>query len=363
MITGSSTLFRYVFARFLAGFGAIILALLGIVYLFSTLELMRRGTNYDLPMRRVLAMAGLHLPETCQVLLPFAILFAAIYTCWRLNKTSELVVIRAAGVSAWQFLSPMLLAALLTGVFSTAVVNPISSTLLAKYNQMATVYLKHDSNLVTVSRTGIWLRQPTEAGYALIHSETFDQKEWRLSNVIVFFFDKDDNFQNRIDSPEAYLKNGYWEIRQALVNERNGVRREDLRQLPTELTAQKIEESFADPDTISFWSIPEYIYIMEETGFPTISLHIHFQSLLAQPFLFMAMVLLAATFSLRPPRFGATGAMIVLGVALGFFIFFMESMLHAFGISQKIPVYLAAWTPAAVSLLLGTTALLHLEDG
>ena len=75
------------------------------------------------------------------------------------------------------------------------------------------------------------------------------------------------------------------------------------------------------------------------------------------------MVLLAATFSLRPARFGGTGALIALGVGAGFFVFFMENMLGAFGASQKIPAFLAAWTPAVVSLLLGLTALLHLEDG
>ena len=364
MIAGSSTLFRYIFRRFLTGFGVIMLVLLGVVFLFQVIELMRRAASHEgVPFRTLLAMAGLQLPEMASIMLPFGVLFAAIYTCWKLNKTSELVVIRAAGVSAWQFLSPMLVAAMLTGVFATGVVNPISSTLLAKYDQLVSMYLQQNSNLVTVSRTGIWLRQPTKEGYALIHSGAFDESQWRLSAVTVFFFDNTDNFLSRIDSPEAYLKDGYWEIRDALINEHGASTHEELRRLPTELTSQKIEESFADPDTISFWSIPEYIYIMEETGFPTTPLHIHFQALLAQPFLFMAMVLMAATFSLRPPRFGGTGAMIVLGVGVGFFIFFMESMLHAFGISQKIPVYLAAWTPAAVSLLLGTTALLHLEDG
>jgi lipopolysaccharide export system permease protein len=364
MIAGSSTLFRYIFRRFFAGFGVIMAVLMGIVYMFTVIDLMRRAASHEgVSFRTVLAMAALDLPQMTQVMLPFGVLFSAIYTCWKLNKTHELVVIRSAGVSAWQFLSPMLAAALLTGVIATAVLNPVSSTLLAKHDQMEALYLQKNSNLVTVSRTGIWLRQPTPAGYALIRSGTFDESEWRLSNVTVFFFDNTDNFLSRIDSPVAYLKEGHWEIRDALVNEKGAATREAARRLPTELTAQKIEESFADPDTISFWSIPDYIHIMEDTGFPTTPLHIHFQALLAQPFLFMAMVLLAATFSLRPPRFGGTGGMIVLGVAIGFFIFFMESMLHAFGISQKIPVYLAAWTPAAVSLLLGTTALLHLEDG
>jgi lipopolysaccharide export system permease protein len=363
MMSGSSTLFRYVSRRFLGAFVVIMGVMMGLAGLFDTLELMRRTSAREVPLSGVLSLAALHLPEFMQVLLPFGILFAAIFACWKLNKTSELVVIRAAGISAWQFLSPMIICALLTGMIATTVINPISSTLLAKFNRTLTSYLGLNNDLVTVSRTGIWLRQPTDTGYALIHADAIDQKEWQLSNVIVFFFDKQDNFQNRIDSPVAYLKEGYWEIRDALINDRNNATRQPLRKLPTELTPPKIEESFADPETISFWSIPDYIRIMEETGFPATSLHIHFQSLLAQPFLFVAMVLLAATFSLRPPRFGGTGGLIALGVALGFIIFFLESMLHAFGTSQKIPAYLAAWTPAVVSLLLGATALLHLEDG
>lgn len=364
MIGTSSTLFRYVSRNFLVNFTVLMLILLGIIFILDLLELLRRTSHLSyVTFGLVIRMTALKLPEVGQDMLPFAILFSAIYTCWKLNRTHELVVIRAAGLSAWQFLSPMLASALLLGAIATTVVNPVASILLSKYEQMEITDLQMDSNLVTVSRTGIWLRQPLETGYALLHSDGFDQKEWRLTKVTVFFFDNNDQFMERIDSPVAYLQEGHWEIRNVVTNDRAGMKKEEIRQLPTALTARKIEESFAAPETISFWRIPEYSRIMEETGFPTTRLQLHFQSLVAQPFLFAAMILLAATFSLRPPRFGGTGIMIGLGVLTGFFIFFMESMLHAFGISQKIPVYLAAWTPAAVSLLLGTTALLHLEDG
>ena len=339
MITNSATLFRYISGHFLRNVLFAALILLGIIVVIHSIEIMRQAAERpDVSMRIVLEMSALVLPQYAQRMLPFAVLFGAIYSCWKLNHTHELVVIRAAGISAWQFLSPMIAAALLFGVFATTVINPVSAILISKYSQMENTYLNARNNLFSVSLTGIWLRQPVEDGYAIVHSATFDQKAWMLSNVTIFYFDKDDAFKKRVDSPLAYLKPGYWEIRNASINDRSG-------------------------DTISFWSLPEYIRIIEETGFPAVSMHIQLQSLLAKPFLFMAMVLLAATFSLRPPRFGGTGSMIALGVAVGFFIFFMESMLNAFGISQKIPDYLAAWTPAAVSLLLGTTALLHLEDG
>lgn len=364
MNANSSTLFRYISRNFAYYVLLIAVLLISLTFMINAIEIMRRASgNPDVPFRLVLQMAGLSLPQFLQKIMPFSVLFGAIYTCWKLNKTHELVVIRASGISAWQFLMPMMAAAMLVGVFATTVLNPVSSIFAAKYEQMQNMYLRSQTSLVTVLRTGIWLRQPVDGGYAMLHSSAFDQKEWRLSNVIVLFFDKDDNFTRRIDSPLAYLKEGQWEIMDALINDKNGISRRPVEKLKTELTARRIEESFASPDTISFWAIPEHIRIMEDAGFPATRLTIQFQSLLAQPLFFIAMVILAATFSLRPPRIGGTGVLIALGVAVGFFVFFMESMLNAFGISQKIPAYLAAWTPAVVSLLLGTTALLHLEDG
>lgn len=361
---GTTTLFRYISRSFLLNFAALLFLLLGLIYIFEAIELLRRAGNAgNVGFATVLNMAWLKLPHVGQRVIPFAVLFSAIYTCWKLNKTSELVVLRAAGLSAWQFLWPMVLSAFLIGVVATTAVNPAGAALLARFEQMEMIHLNKNTNLVTISRTGIWLRQPQEGGYALIHSDSFDPQAWKLNNVIVFYFDSDDTFESRIDSPTAYLRQGYWELYDALQNAGEGLTREDTLRVPTELTAAQIEESFADPESISFWNIPEYLTIMERAGFPGTRLSIHYQALLALPVFLAAMVLLAATFSLRPQRFGGTGAMIALGVAAGFFIFFMESMLQAFGISQKIPVYLAAWTPALVSLLLGSTALLHLEDG
>jgi lipopolysaccharide export system permease protein len=364
MIAMPTTLSRYLARNFLVNFLVLMGLLLGVVYIFEIIELLRRSVNHDdVTLQQVLAMGALKLPSTGEVLLPFGVLFGSIYTCWKLNRTHELIVIRAAGLSVWQFLTPLIVCGLLTGVAATTIVNPLSSLMQAKYRQLENLRFRKTDSLVTISTTGIWLRQPVDKGYALLHAAGIDQTRWRMSDMTAFLFDEADNFQKRFDSTETFLRDGHWELRNVRVDDKGGTRQEAVVELPTELTFEKIEDSFADSDAISFWNIPEYIKIMEETGFPTIRLRIHFQSLLAQPVLFAAMVLLAATFSLRPPRFGGTGIMIALGVGAGFLIFFMDSVLGAFGASQKIPAYLAAWTPATISLLLGLTALLHTEDG
>jgi lipopolysaccharide export system permease protein len=90
---------------------------------------------------------------------------------------------------------------------------------------------------------------------------------------------------------------------------------------------------------------------------------LHFNVLLARPFLLCAMVLVAATFSLRMQRRGGATLMIVGGVVAGFLLYFLSDIIFALGLSAKVPVTLAAWTPTGVSLIFGTSMLLHLEDG
>jgi lipopolysaccharide export system permease protein len=133
--------------------------------------------------------------------------------------------------------------------------------------------------------------------------------------------------------------------------------------LPTTLTPQDIEDSFSSPQAMGFWSLPSYIRTLDSTGFDSTRLRIHFQSLLSQPLLYAAMILLAATVALRPQRQGQSFMFIVGGVLIGFVVFFMSNFLQALGASHQVPVFLSAWSPAMLSALLGVAALLTLEDG
>jgi lipopolysaccharide export system permease protein len=85
--------------------------------------------------------------------------------------------------------------------------------------------------------------------------------------------------------------------------------------------------------------------------------------LIAEPLLLVAMVLIAATFSMRLTRRGGTLLLIGAGVLTGFMLFLLTNVVHALGLGASVPVGLAAWTPAGVSLMVGIAMLLHLEDG
>ncbi len=362
----NSTLSRYLTRIYILNFFGLLAILLGVVFLFDTIELLRRAAKVDdVPASLVIKMSLLKLPEMATIIAPFAILFSALYSFWQLAKRHELVILRAAGVSVWQFLLPVTLSAMTAGFIMITLINPLSAAFYSQYSSLERTHLKReDTSIIAVFDQGLWLRQDMmDKGYAILHAGNIDP-DWRLRDVMVLSFGKDNLFRERLDAPSATLKRGYWLLKDAVHNAPGKTSsRSDAISIPTTLTAKDIEESFSSPQSMGFWMMPSFIRTLEATGFDSTRVRIHFQSLLSQPFLYAAMVLLAACVALRQQRQGQSFTFVVIGVLTGFAIFLMSNFLQALGSSHQLPVFLAAWSPTLIATLFGTTILLMLEDG
>jgi lipopolysaccharide export system permease protein len=361
--TLSAYIARQFFIWFCCAFGAMV----SVAFLADYLELLRRGgTRAQATWGTLLEMAALQLPQTAQKLMPFAILFGTMLAFWRLTRSNELVVARAAGVSVWGFLTPAVLVALLIGVAAVTLFNPIAARMESGYVRLESRILQTDSDPLALSNAGLWLRQSDGAGGQIIlRGEKIGARlQLDLRDVSVFFVNRRNEFTGRIEAKTARLVNGFWVLDDG-QRFTSGAAPAAFREwrLPTTLTADKIEESLASPDTMSFWQLPGFISLLERSGFAAQRHRLHFEVLLARPLLFCAMVLVAATFSLRLQRRGGAAVLVVGGVITGFLLYFLSDVVFALGLSAKIPVVLAAWTPTGVSMIFGASMLLHLEDG
>lgn len=360
------TLSAYIARQYLIWCSGVFATMSSIAFLLDYIELTRRaGARADATWGVLLEMAALKLPQTAQNVMPFAILFGTMLAFWRLTRSNELVVARAAGVSVWGFLTPAVMVALLVGIVAVTLFNPIASTMEAGYERLDNRVLRQNGDPTSLSNQGLWLRESdAQGGQVLIHGDKSRSPQLLLTNVSLFFLNRTDEFTMRIEAKRARLDRGFWMIEHG-SRFRVGQPPEAFREfrVPTSLTAGKVEESLASPDTMSFWELPGFIALLEQSGFSARRHRLHFNVLLARPFLFGAMVLVAATFSLRMHRRGGAVALLVSGIAASFLLYFLSDIVFALGLAAKLPVLLAAWTPVGVSMLFGASMLLHLEDG
>ena len=363
----STTLSIYIGRQFIWSFIGLLLAILLIVLLFDIVELIRRAHGHkEVTFPQLLEMALLKLPYMGQQVFPFAALFGGMLTFWKLARHHELVVSRAAGISAWQFLLPVITISFLLGVFLTTALNPLASASLSQFERRESIVLDGQQNLLALGDSGIWLRQSNSEGQAVIRASQIltSDNDITIKDITVFRYRGMDEFYQRLDAEIAILEDGFWHIKNAQVQEPEKLPVfEGIVWLETDLTLSNIQDSFAPPQTMSFWSLPNFVEKLEKSGFSAIRHRLHLHSLLAAPLLMCAMVLIAATFSLRHSRRGGVSYVVTGGVLTGFILYFFSDIVFALGQSDSIPVILAAWTPSGVATLLGLAMLLHLEDG
>jgi lipopolysaccharide export system permease protein len=320
-----NTLGRYFAGRFVTAAVGVFLGLFVLLVFVDYIDLLRRTGGRSIPALLIAQTSMYRVPQLLERLMPFCILIGAMTCYLALSRRLELVVARAAGVSAWQFMAPALWSALLLGTFATAVFNPISATLQERAKQNEAEMFGESSSLQDAS--GFWINQVTSEGQAIINASRSQQQGALLTGLTVFRFETDFSFKDRLEAREATLEPGFWRLKT--------VRRytldappvdEDTLLLPTTLTQAQVRNSFSTPETVSFWQLPTYIRSSESSGFATAGYRLQYHKLLARPFLLAAMVMLAASVSLRFFRFGGVQKMVLSGVGAGFLLYILSKV-------------------------------------
>lgn len=366
------TLWSYVGKRFLASVLMTFFATFCVVVMGDLLELSREAASADREDVPIISMALLHAPSVMNKGFTFVMLIGALVAFLRLARTSELVVLRAAGVSVWRIMMAPVVISLLLGTAAFTVYNPLSAAALKQYDKLDVKYLRGTDTLLTLAGDGLWLRQLNDVGQTVINAVRTNGDGTQLIGVTFFEFGPDGRLVQRIEGPNARLADGAWVLQDASIwaiavdeDDQTVIDYRTLRNLSitTDLTSERIVESFADPRALSFWNLPEFIETMENSGLSAVRHRLHLQTELAKPLLFAAVVLIGAAFSMRHVRFGNTGQMVLSCIITGFGLFFLSDVTQALGASGAISVLIAAWVPPVAALSFGAGMLLILEDG
>lgn len=357
------TLSRYIFWRFARMILAAFAGVFALIYLIDLVELLRRaGDLKDASVTYLAWLSALRVPAVAEQILPFAVLFGAMMGFLTLTRRLELVVARAAGVSVWQFLTPPVLVALLLGVLSVTLYNPLSARFKAQADRIETQIFGNAAG--AAANTSLWIRQKSIDGQAILRAERSSDQGSTLGAVSAYVYDKDGRFLERVEAASASLQRGYWEMQKVrIVGVGEEPRVNETYLLATNLTPEQVTQSFAAPDTVPFWDLARIRDQTEKAGLDASGYRLRYQTLIARPLLFVAMVLIAASFSLRFFRMGGVAKMVSGGVVAGFLLYVITKLVADLGSAGLLSAGVAAWFPAVAGCMVSTLVLLNQEDG
>ena len=280
--------------------------------------------------------------EYVPLFLPLAIFMGTLLTSYNLTRSSERVIISAAGLSPYQISRPFLLGALIIGILATTVINPYSVHLSSEH--ITSDHLKLIDN-------EIWLRESSDSGYI-----TMNAKHMHKSGNILLFDDATIYIQSasfklttRIQSDTISLSDAGLNATNATIWDQNGTATTGPWHIKTLLNPQTVLDRYLQPDQISFWNLPEFIHKMRSIGAPVRGHLVQFWTLLFLPLTMIAMTTLGIAFSQTHQRRNYNfGIKFGIGILTCFAVYFFINIFNALGATGVLPPLLAVIAPPLI---------------
>ena len=303
----------------------------------------------------------LRVPQLIARFLPYSVLLATLFTFFPLNQNSEVIAMRAAGLSAHQILAPMLATALVVSgisfTFNEMIVTHTTAQLKAwqavQYGKVPTgpspranIYIADGTNILAADTM-------TGSGTAI-----------RLEGVTWYQRDTNRMITQRIISPEATYAAPGWRLS---APQSFDVARATLTKPATLVIGQGIKPAqldivTADADGMTLSQLSSTIRALHTGGRRTSELEGKWWHKLSGPLSALLMPLLGSVAAFGLARSGQLFLRAILGMALGFTYFVVDNLSLAIGNFGGYPPLIAAWAPFVLFLLVGETVLIRTEE-
>jgi len=340
--------------RLIGRIGLTLLLVFGMVLLVETLDTWRfqHLAAVGGPLLGIVAMVASASLWTLNTL-PVTLLLGAIIGLLDLQARRELTVIRASGISVWRTLRAPLIAITLLGV----AVSLIGDTAVVSLMRALSL------NLPQAGDSGdLWLEQQAGERTYVIHSEHPSATGTVLRDVTVFL--PKELGGPRLLATSAELKPGHWDIPEALrLDPNEPPRLVNNIQLPTASTAGDMRARLSTPSQMTFF---ELLAIQSQTvADPALrsGIQMRLLRLLATPLALAGSLVIAFAFTAGYRRTNKYGGTVLYGIVLGFVVYVVTETASMAGAAGIVQPAFAAFAPAIVAMIIGTTVLLYKEDG
>ena len=337
-------------------------SLMALVFFVDLIELFRRASNkvgvthlQQANFFDILGMASLKITGNIEKVLPFAVLIGSISCFNQWKKNNYYIITRSSGLSLWKIITPSLLCFFFLGIFSITLLNPFSTLMNKKYENLETIFFKHKKvNNFSFDNKGFWMKQTFNGKTIIINAFRVNPQQKTLNDVNIFILNKNASFEKRISAKNAKFDKKKLSLTNAIITDNESlIKSFGKYNLNLDLSSKNINVSILEPESIYIINLPNYILNMKKFGL-NISKHLlHLFKLICHPLLLISMILLSASLMLRSSERKGKVGVVSLSLVVGFSLYFVGDFVFALGSSEMLHPIVSGFGPTLIGLFSG----------
>ena len=317
-----------------------------------------KDINVDIDMPIILSL--LFTPNLLQNFFPFIILLSGMWFFLKIKKTDELTAINVFGLSNLSVIIIPSILSIILGIFFMTAINPVTSTLITKYEKIKGSYERDQEYLAAITNNGIWIKEKNLQKNTIIRSLYLKNEE--LVDVTIYEFDKNYEFVQRIEAETANISSLKWKLKNVkIINNDGNISSKNIKNATyiSMYDIEKIKNLYANLDTVSFWDIEDEIKLLEERGYSTKEMEAKLHRSFAFPFFLLSMLLLSSFFTLGTKFSENNWTYVFITIILSIIVFFFNDFSAVLGKTERLPIEIAVWMPIAIIFIFSFIGIIH----
>jgi lipopolysaccharide export system permease protein len=331
-----------------------------VIFLFDFLELLRITSKYSLKLPMLVKLALMKNYSSINQTVPMLVLVASLIFFYVKNKNNEIIAAKSIGISAFDIMLPVILATCMFGLINIMVINPVGTMFLQKYQNYEAQKFKNQISLVSVAKSGIWLKNKLEEDNVIINALRVSQSLNTMYDTNVFFINNNGEMRKQITAKSILFQDNEIIINDAFIIDQDfKMSSADKIVLPIKIFISQIFENLTSIETISFFQLLELIQVTQDSGLSTTRYTLWFLKEMLSPLFLISMVIVSYFYCCHITRRKRVDLSPLFCVITGFAIYFLTNFIHALGASGQISIFLSVLFPIITFNTLATYLVVH----
>ncbi len=337
-----------------------ILVFFGLGFIMNLFEEINFFKDIDVGIYIPILLSSIIVPSLLYNMLPFILLISGIWFFRKIKKSDEVTAMKISGMSNLSVIIIPSIIAVLIGILFITSINPITSVLVKKYETIKGSYERDKDYLAAITKNGIWIKEKDSQKNNIIRSENLMGEN--LMNITIYQFDKNNNFDRRIEAESANISSLNWILKNVrIIDDKGKILSKNVKNISytSIYDLDKIKSLYSNLETVSFWNIGNEIKLLEERGYSTKQMETKLHKSFAFPFFLLAMVLLSGVFTLGTSQKENTFKYVFFGIITCVLIYFFNDFSSALGKTEKLAVEVAVWMPILIIFIFSVVGMIY----